>query len=179
MPATSTSSAVSAPREAPPNTPPPTLEAPTGAAPGADPPRNREIGFWGTGARALFGVGLLALAVVEDVGIHTLVVAGLLTAALVAVQLARARRGEEEMQWTDPAAFCLNIAVFAVLASFDLTQSGLFTFYGLSALVAAARGARGCEVTAISNWLLRRNDQIGCPLFDPLDSVEAARRAHA
>lgn len=27
--------------------------------------------------------------------------------------------------------------------------------------------------TAISNWLLRRDDQVGCVLFDPVDRLEA------
>ena len=49
-------------------------------------------------------------------------------------------------------------------------------FYGASMLVAATRGAGGCEVTAISNLLLRRDDQVGCALFAPLDMAEAAVR---
>jgi hypothetical protein len=40
-------------------------------------------------------------------------------------------------------------------------------------LVAAARRGGGCEVTAISNALLQRDDQLGCPLFAPLDVAEA------
>jgi hypothetical protein len=32
--------------------------------------------------------------------------------------------------------------------------------------------AGGCEVTAIANALLRRDDQVGCPLFAPVDLVE-------
>ena len=47
-------------------------------------------------------------------------------------------------------------------------------------LVAAARGYAGCEVLAVSNWLLMRNDQIGCALFWPIDALEAryaARKA--
>jgi hypothetical protein len=37
-------------------------------------------------------------------------------------------------------------------------------------LLAAARGAAGCEVLAVSNWLLRRGDQIGCAVFGPIDA---------
>ena len=31
----------------------------------------------------------------------------------------------------------------------------------------------GCEVLAISNWLLRRDDQVGCVVFSPIDAAEA------
>jgi hypothetical protein len=39
-------------------------------------------------------------------------------------------------------------------------------------LVAALRGSAGCEVLAVSNWLLRRDDQVGCLVFSPLDQLE-------
>ena len=40
-------------------------------------------------------------------------------------------------------------------------------------LLAAARGYAGCESLAITNWLLRRDDQVGCVVFSPLDAIEA------
>jgi hypothetical protein len=48
-------------------------------------------------------------------------------------------------------------------------------FLGASMLLAALRGYSGCESLAISNWLLRRNDQVGCLIFSPLDHLEASR----
>jgi hypothetical protein len=39
-------------------------------------------------------------------------------------------------------------------------------------LLAAARGYVGCEVLAMSNWLLRRDDQVGCLVFGPIDRLE-------
>jgi hypothetical protein len=45
-------------------------------------------------------------------------------------------------------------------------------FFGASMLLAAIRGYAGCEVLSISNWLLRRNDQVGCIVFDAVDRVE-------
>jgi len=48
-------------------------------------------------------------------------------------------------------------------------------FYGTSMLLAAARGYAGCEVLAVSNWLLRRDDQIGCVVFGPVDGAERQR----
>ncbi len=41
-------------------------------------------------------------------------------------------------------------------------------------LIAAARGYAGCEVLAVSNWVLARDDQVGCALFAPVDLVERA-----
>ena len=46
-------------------------------------------------------------------------------------------------------------------------------------LVAAAYGYAGCEVLAVSNWLLRRDDQIGCAVFWPVDTMEARVRTSA
>jgi hypothetical protein len=43
-------------------------------------------------------------------------------------------------------------------------------------LLAAARGYAGCEVLAISNWLLDRDDQIGCLVFSPIDRLERSLR---
>ena len=40
---------------------------------------------------------------------------------------------------------------------------------------AALRGYAGCEVLAMSNWLLGRDDQVGCALFWPLDQLEHHR----
>ena len=45
-------------------------------------------------------------------------------------------------------------------------------------LLAALRGYAGCEVLAMSTWLLHRDDQIGCLVFWPIDHAEH-RRTHA
>jgi hypothetical protein len=42
-------------------------------------------------------------------------------------------------------------------------------------VLAALRGYAGCEMLALSNWLLRRYDQIACAVFMPIDSPFAAR----
>ena len=39
-------------------------------------------------------------------------------------------------------------------------------------LLAALRGYSGCEVTAISNWILGRDDQVGCLVLGPVDDLE-------
>ncbi|MGH9249635.1 MAG: hypothetical protein ACRD0W_09005 [Acidimicrobiales bacterium] len=43
-------------------------------------------------------------------------------------------------------------------------------------LLAVARGYAGCEVLALSNWLLHRDDQIGCLVFSPIDHLERRLR---
>ena len=42
-------------------------------------------------------------------------------------------------------------------------------------LVAVLRRTGGCEVTAISNLFLHRDDQIGCALFGPIDLLDRER----
>ena len=83
------------------------------------------------------------------------------------------------MNATGPIGFGLNFAIALVLFSVDFTRYAALLFYGVSMLVAAVRGYAGCEVLAISNWLLRRSDQVGCVVFSPLDAVEARRRPEA
>ena len=51
-------------------------------------------------------------------------------------------------------------------------SDAVLIFYGLSMLLAALRGYGGCESLAISNWLLKRDDQIGCLVFTPIDYTE-------
>ncbi len=49
-------------------------------------------------------------------------------------------------------------------------------YIGLSLLVMAARGARGCEVMVVPNLLLRREVSLPCLLFGPIDAWEDRRR---
>jgi hypothetical protein len=51
-------------------------------------------------------------------------------------------------------------------------SDAVLIFYGLSMLLAGLRGYGGCESLALSNWLLKRDDQIGCLVFLPIDAVE-------
>ncbi len=45
-------------------------------------------------------------------------------------------------------------------------------FYATTIFVAAWRGQPGCELTVVSNGLVRRDDQVGCPVFWPIDALE-------
>ena len=51
-----------------------------------------------------------------------------------------------------------------------------FVFYGASMLEAPLRGYAGCDVMAISNWILSRDDQVGCLVLGPIDSAEQRLR---
>jgi hypothetical protein len=148
----------------------------------------RAIGRWGTSARAVVGVLLLT-----DVafghwarGFHPAAwVLGLVAfpAVLLAVQWLRAREGKPQLLATGPAGHALNAVVFLALyltpfyaPALSVTSDAALIFYGASMLLAAARGYAGCEVLAVSNWLLRRDDQIGCLLFAPVDHAEHRSR---
>jgi hypothetical protein len=81
-----------------------------------------------------------------------------------------------------PAGHAVNAAVFAALYAtpwyappLAFTSDAALIFYGASMLLAAARGYAGCEVLAVPNWLLRRDDQVGCVLFAPVDAMERRR----
>jgi hypothetical protein len=139
--------------------------------------RQRSIGPLGTTARVLIG-GLLVASVTWGHltrGFHPSAwLLGLLgfPALLVAGQWLRTRRTPTPLRATGPLAHALNVAVFLVLYLLEPTSDAALLFYGASMWLAAARGYAGCEVLAVSNWLLRRDDQIGCALFWPIDQLE-------
>jgi hypothetical protein len=57
----------------------------------------------------------------------------------------------------------------------SITAGGAELFYGITLLAAAWRGQPGCEATVLSNLILGRDDQIGCPAFTPIDALETRR----
>lgn len=100
-------------------------------------------------------------------------------AIVLAGQWLRARRNPAPLCACGPVGHGINAAVILALVLTPLyapplavTANATGVFYGISMLVAALLGHGGCEVLAISNWLLRRDDQIGCVLFAPIDTWE-------
>jgi hypothetical protein len=93
--------------------------------------------------------------------------------ALIAARI-HARHAARPLRATGPIGHALNVAIFVPLAFIPATAGGATLFYGASMLVAAVRRNGGCEVTALSNALLRRDDQVGCVLFAPIDAAERA-----
>jgi hypothetical protein len=139
--------------------------------------RPRGIGPLGTTARLVVGALLLGSVLWGHLarGFHlSSWVLGLVgfPAVLLALQWLRARRTPAPLRATGPAAHALNLAVFLVLYVLEPTSDAALIFYGASMLLAAVRGYAGCEVLAVSNWLLGRDDQVGCAVFWPVDQLE-------
>lgn len=141
----------------------------------------RAVGPLGTAAR--LGVGaafvLLGLLLNGDGIEWTTLLLGFAAfpAVLGLVQLLRLSSSSAPLRATGPLAFCVNLGVLGVLLIAPPTSHPTLVFLGVSMLVAAWRGYAGCESLAISNWVLRRNDQVGCVLFWPVDELETRLRA--
>ena len=154
--------------------------------------RRREIGVIGTAARVVLGLAFLVLGVTGgrisvmhgQVGIAfepISVVVGLVgfPAVVLALQWLRARVAPTRLEATGPGSTALNMFVLAALLltpwyapPLAFTSVAALVFYGASMLLAALRGYSGCEVTAISNWILGRDDQVGCLVLSPVDDLE-------
>jgi hypothetical protein len=151
--------------------------------------RTRAIGAAGTAARVLIGLVLLASVLSGEAsrGWHPAAwVLALLVfpAAALAAAWLRARRHPAGLRATGPAGHAVNAALFAALYAtpwyappLGFTSDAALIFYGASLLLAAARGYAGCEVLAVPNWLLHRDDQVGCVVFAPVDAVERRKTA--
>jgi hypothetical protein len=96
-------------------------------------------------------------------------------AVVVGLQWLRARRTPTRLEATGPVGHAANLAVFLALYLLEPTSDAALLFYGASMWLAALRGYAGCEVLAVSNWLLGRDDQVGCALFWPVDQLERHR----
>lgn len=157
--------------------------------------RRRQIGAIGTSARVALGGFLLLDGALG--GRFTLIhgqlqlhlqTASLLLGligfppALIAWQWIRSRHTASRLVATGPLATMLNIVVVGVFVGaayvplISFVGFAGFVFYGASMLLAAARGYSGCEVLAVSNWLLHRDDQIGCLVLSPIDQLELRLR---
>jgi hypothetical protein len=145
----------------------------------------RAIGVWGTAARATVGTLLVGSVLYGHAarGWHPAAwLLGLLVfpAAVLTVQWWRARRHPAPLRATGPMAHAVNLAVFLALyltwwyaPAVDVLSDAALLFYGASMALAAVRGYPGCEVLAVSNWLLQRDDQVGCGVFGAIDVGEA------
>jgi hypothetical protein len=133
------------------------------------------IGPLGVGARILIGLLLVGLELFwRDPKWWDPIVA-LGTAALIAAFMAtRAARRQSPLAATGPIAHALNVLVAIPLLFLSATSGGALLFYGGSMLLAAAHRNAGCEVTAFSNAVLGRDDQVGCALFGSVDLAERA-----
>lgn len=150
----------------------------------------RHIGTWGTTARVIIGGFMVGSVVLGSIGgdagfqpaAWLLGLVGL-PGAIVGWQAWHTRhRPQRIVALTGLLGHLLTLVMFLVLYGttwyappIDFVSDAALLFFGSSMLLAAIRGQAGCEVLAISNWLLGRDDQIGCAMFDPIDSLEHAR----
>jgi hypothetical protein len=146
------------------------------------PTSKRRIGPTGTALRVIVAAALVFVAGAADgfpwsVGWYDLALGLVAFPALTVILGFMARRyARGPVRFTGPAGHLLNCLVIVALVVNPYTGGAAALFYAATLLVAAWRGQPGCEVTVLSNWLLRRDDQIGCPLFGPIDAREARRR---
>lgn len=153
----------------------------------------RNIGPIGTATRIVLGTVLL---VFGAIGARIIVVHGALQleldwvglvvglvgypALILAFQWVWSRRAQAPLAATGPLAAVINVVVtlgIVIVAihyvpAVSFLGTGALVFYGASMLLAAWRGYAGCEILAVSNWLLRRDDQIGCLWLSPVDAFE-------
>ena len=144
----------------------------------------RRIGLLGTVARVLVGVALLVLAFLDQphgwawgVEPYELVLGlGVFPAVMVAIGLLARRYSDGPLRLTTPKGTTANCLIIVALFAIPYTTGAAALFYGTSLIVGAFQGLPDCEATALSNLILRRDDQIGCPVFTPIDTWEATRR---
>ena len=147
--------------------------------------RRRAIGPVGTIARLSTGGFLIALAVLAatrgELQIHEvfLGVVGLPVIVMATVLTAKRVLGTSaDLNATRPLGTLINLGMIVALFAVPWTSEIAYFFYGIPMFLAAWRGYPGCEVLAISNFILRRHDELGCPWFWPVDTLESrlARR---
>jgi hypothetical protein len=98
---------------------------------------------------------------------------------VIVIHYYRVAYDKKRFQYSSGLASCINILIFLTLylthvyePPLSYLSDSVLIFYGVSMLLAAIRGYGGCEVLAISNWLLKRDDRIGCMLFSPFDYLD-------
>ena len=147
---------------------------------------HRDIGPIGTAARLVVGLllgGLIVYGQLSSSGHLSPItwVLGLIgfPALVLAWHFWRIRRNPARFSDTSALSFVLSLALPVALyltgwfvPPLWFTSDAMLIFVGSSLLLAALRGDAGCEFLALSNWLLRRTDQMACAIFTPIDSLE-------
>ncbi len=139
----------------------------------------RAIGPIGTIARIATGLWLFSLvglaAARGDLQIHevALGLVGLpMIVILVVVTSQRVLGISAYLSATGPVGTLVNLSMIVALFAIPWTSEIAYFFYGVPMFLAAWRGYPGCEMLAISNLVLRRQDELGCPWFYPVDAFE-------
>jgi len=147
----------------------------------------KDIGPIGTTARIVVGFGLVGSVVYGQLSTHLVPATWALgLIAFPIIMLAwhgwRIRRNPARFQYTSPLSYALSIVPFFALyltwwyaPAFSVTSDAALIFYGSTMVFAGIRGYAGCEILALSNWLLGRSDMIACAPFTPIDYAEQRR----
>jgi hypothetical protein len=149
--------------------------------------RAREIGPIGTVSRTVGGLIAITVPIaLSGIGwwdvAAALVALPLITLALSALVTAGYERYAPESLTrrhsicSGPACVLVGAVVAVAIALSIVTpvsEVAIWSFFGVSMLIAALRGYAGCEVLAIPNTITGRRDQIGCVLYTPIDVAEA------
>ncbi len=138
----------------------------------------RAIGPIGTSVRLLLGIGAFVSAFFPVRPYGWQVALGLvgIPAVFMAWQLLRSRRDPEPARQPGLGVVVSIVLGVALLGPEPIRPEALL-FLGVSLLVAGIQGYAGCEITAIGNWLLGRDDQVGCVLLLPVDAAERCLQA--
>lgn len=150
---------------------------------------SRDIGPLGTAMRLILGVLLVGIIVDGQIASarHLTPITWLLgllgfPALVLLWHIWRIRRNQARFSDTSPLSFVLSLAL--PLAAYFIgwlvpplwfTSDATLIFVGSSLVLAALRGSAGCEFLALSNWILRRTDQLACAVFTPIDTLDRRR----
>ena len=134
---------------------------------------SRQIGPIGTAVRLCVGAGLLIAGIAAGPSPFELV-AGfvLLPAAEIAILFLLRPPGSRSFHLYGALGYAVNFGTAGVLLAIWTTPALLF--YGASILLAVIKGYAGCEILALSNLIRRRDDQLACAVFSPIDALERA-----
>ena len=141
--------------------------------------KQRGIGPIGTVARIATGLGLFGLAtwagVRGELQWYEVFVGLVVLPAIVMAGVLVSKRilgTSSYLRATGPVSTFINLAIIVALFANPFTTNIAYIFYGVPMFLAAWRGYPGCEMFAISNFVLRRGDELGCPWFWPIDTFE-------
>jgi hypothetical protein len=134
--------------------------------------KGRRLGPIGTATRLVVAAVLLYLAFFDGTSwglewYDATVGLAVLPAAGLALGLAARRYASGPVHFMGSAGTTANCLLLVGLGVNPYTAGGAALFYGATLIVATSRGEPGCEATVVSNAILGRDDQIGCPLFSP------------
>lgn len=102
-----------------------------------------------------------------------LIVSGTFVAVFLYYAVLHRLIGQRELKW---AVARVVTILPAMVFFFDVHDTGILlgvlAFFGVSLVVQALRGDRGCEVMTLPTLLFRRRAYLPCLLFSPLDRFE-------